>query len=54
MVHEIYPDTPAAKSKVLKAGDRIIKVNDTDLSGLTHDNALDALRSAQEKVNIDI
>jgi len=50
LVHEIYPDTPAAKSKVLKAGDRIIKVNDTDLSGLTHDNALDALRSAQEKV----
>ena len=52
LIHEIYPDSPAAKSKVLKAGDKLLKINDVDLKGLNHDVALESLRSAQDKVGI--
>jgi len=49
-IHEIHSGGPAEKGGKLKAGDQIVKVNDVDFRNLTHKEALNALRSAQDKV----
>jgi len=49
-IHEIHAGGPAEKGAKLKAGDQIVKVNDVDFRTLTHKEALNALRSAQDKV----
>ena len=50
MIHEVFPDSPAAKSNVLKPGFRINKINETELKNMTHEAAMEVLRSAQDKV----
>lgn len=50
MVHEILESGPAAKAGCLQPGDLILKVNDKETKTLTHDAALDLLRSLQDKV----
>ena len=49
-IHEIHPGGPADKGGKLKAGDKIVKVNEVDFLDLTHKEGLNALRSAQDKV----
>jgi len=49
-IHEIYENSPAAKSGKLRSGDRLLRLNDTELTGLSHEAVLDLLRSAQDKV----
>ena len=52
MIHEVFPDSPAAKSNVLKPGFRINRINETELKSLTHEAAMEVLRSAQDKVRL--
>ena len=52
-IHEIHPGGPADKGGKLKAGDKIVKVNEVDFLDLTHKEGLTALRSAQDKVTPD-
>ena len=40
------------KEENSRPGDQIVKVNDVDFRNLTHKEALNALRSAQDKVLI--
>ena len=49
-IHEIYENSPAARCGKLRPGDRILRLNDTEVTGLTHEAAVDLLRSAQDKV----
>jgi C-terminal processing protease CtpA/Prc len=49
-IHEIYENSPAAKSGVLRPGDQILRLNETQMTGLTHEAAVDLLRSSQDKV----
>jgi len=49
-IHEIYANSPAARSGQLRPGDRILRLNDTEVAGFTHEAVVDLLRSAQEKV----
>jgi len=51
-IHEIHPGGPADKGGKLKAGDKIVKVNEVDFLDLTHKEGLTALRSAQDKVTM--
>ena len=51
-IHEIHAGGPAEKSNLLKPGDRLTKVNTVDFTKLSHSQALDQLRAAQDKVTI--
>ena len=51
-IHEIHSGGPAEKSNLLKPGDRLTKVNAVDFTKLTHSQALEQLRSAQDKVTV--
>lgn len=39
-IHQIVPDGIAAKCGKLRMGDRILKVNGTDVTGATHQEAV--------------
>ena len=51
-IHEIHAGGPAEKSARLRPGDRLTKVNAVDFTQLSHSQALEQLRSAQDRVNI--
>ncbi len=50
-IHEIYENSAAARSGQLRPGDRILRINEADVSGLSHEAVVDLLRSAQDKVS---
>ncbi|XP_015791818.1 multiple PDZ domain protein isoform X2 [Tetranychus urticae] len=49
-VKNILPGSPAAKSGLLKRGDRILEVDGRDLREATHDAAVEVIRSAQNPI----
>ncbi len=50
-IHEIYENSAAARNGQLRPGDRILRINEADVSGLSHEAVVDLLRSAQDKVS---
>ncbi|KAM5282591.1 tyrosine-protein phosphatase non-receptor type 13 isoform 14-T14 [Hipposideros larvatus] len=50
-VHDVIQD-PAKSDGRLKPGDRLIKVNDTDVTNMTHTDAVNLLRAAPKTVRI--
>ena len=51
-IHEIHAGGPAEKAGRLKPGDRLTKVNAADFSQLSHSQALEQLRTAQDRVTL--
>ena len=54
IVHEVYANGAADKDGRLKPGDIIVKVNDNEFRGFTHKEALHVLRSAHDKVVLEV
>ncbi|XP_017400635.1 tyrosine-protein phosphatase non-receptor type 13 isoform X7 [Cebus imitator] len=52
-VHDVIQD-PAKSDGRLKPGDRLIKVNDTDVTNMTHTDAVNLLRAASKTVKLVI
>ncbi len=50
-MHEVYKNGAADKDGRLQPGDRIVSVNGTAFSDLTHEEALRILRSSQDRVS---
>ncbi|XP_043935753.1 tyrosine-protein phosphatase non-receptor type 13 isoform X1 [Protopterus annectens] len=50
-VHDIVQD-PAKSDNRLKRGDRLIKVNNTDVTGMSHTEAVNLLRNAPKTVSL--
>ncbi|XP_066243190.1 tyrosine-protein phosphatase non-receptor type 13 isoform X3 [Saccopteryx leptura] len=50
-VHDVIQD-PAKSDGRLKPGDRLIKVNDTDVTSMTHTDAVNLLRAAPKTVRL--
>ncbi|XP_042637982.1 tyrosine-protein phosphatase non-receptor type 13 [Orycteropus afer afer] len=50
-VHDVVQD-PAKSDGRLKPGDRLIKVNDTDVTNMTHTDAVNLLRAAPKTVRL--
>ncbi|XP_011895574.1 PREDICTED: tyrosine-protein phosphatase non-receptor type 13 isoform X16 [Cercocebus atys] len=50
-VHDVIQD-PAKSDGRLKPGDRLIKVNDTDVTNITHTDAVNLLRAASKTVRL--
>ncbi|XP_010605005.1 tyrosine-protein phosphatase non-receptor type 13 isoform X5 [Fukomys damarensis] len=50
-VHDVIQD-PAKSDGRLKPGDRLIKVNDTDVTSMTHTDAVNLLRAAPKAVRL--
>lgn len=50
LIKKILPDSPAAKSGLLKTGDRVLEVDDIDLRNATHDEAVEAIKKAKSPV----
>ncbi|XP_070249376.1 tyrosine-protein phosphatase non-receptor type 13 isoform X11 [Myotis yumanensis] len=50
-VHDVIQD-PAKSDGRLKPGDRLIKVNDTDVTNITHTDAVNLLRAAPKTVRL--
>ncbi|KAG3276284.1 protein tyrosine phosphatase, non-receptor type 13, transcript variant X8 [Ictidomys tridecemlineatus] len=50
-VHDVIQD-PAKSDGRLKPGDRLIKVNDTDVTNMTHTDAVNMLRAAPKTVRL--
>uniref|UniRef100_A0A8C3WAN8 Tyrosine-protein phosphatase non-receptor type 13 n=1 Tax=Catagonus wagneri TaxID=51154 RepID=A0A8C3WAN8_9CETA len=50
-VHDVIQD-PAKSDGRLKPGDRLIKVNDTDVTNMTHTDAVNLLRAAPKTVRL--
>ncbi|XP_055967115.1 tyrosine-protein phosphatase non-receptor type 13 [Sorex fumeus] len=50
-VHDVIQD-PAKSDGRLKPGDRLIKVNDTDVTNMTHTDAVNLLRAAPKRVRL--
>ncbi|XP_047421821.1 tyrosine-protein phosphatase non-receptor type 13 isoform X3 [Sciurus carolinensis] len=50
-VHDVIQD-PAKSDGRLKPGDRLIKVNDTDVTNMTHTDAVNMLRAAPKTVKL--
>ncbi|XP_055061375.2 multiple PDZ domain protein isoform X2 [Misgurnus anguillicaudatus] len=51
-IKHIAEDSPAASSSVLKEGDRILQVEGVDVSDLTHEEAVEAIRRAGDRVQL--
>lgn len=51
-ITKIAADSPAGRLSVLEIGDKIIKVNGTDISRFSHDDAVSALRHAGDVVTL--
>ncbi|RWS31496.1 multiple PDZ domain protein-like protein, partial [Leptotrombidium deliense] len=49
-VKNVLPDSVAGKSGALKRGDRILEVGSVDLREATHEEAVDAIRNAQNPI----
>ncbi|KAJ1360942.1 hypothetical protein KIN20_020069 [Parelaphostrongylus tenuis] len=52
VIHEVYPDGAAAHDGRLKPGDQVLEVNNFSLRGVTHDQAISALRRTPPKVRL--
>ncbi|CAJ0608515.1 unnamed protein product [Cylicocyclus nassatus] len=52
VIHEVYPDGAAAHDGRLKPGDQVLEVNNVSLRGVTHDQAISALRRTPPKVRL--
>lgn len=48
-ISKIVPDGPASKTN-LRVGDRILKVNNVDVTGLSHDETVDELKKNSQQV----
>ncbi|KAA0722361.1 Multiple PDZ domain protein [Triplophysa tibetana] len=51
-IKHIAEDSPAARSSVLKEGDRILQVGGVDVSDFTHEEAVEAIRRAGNRVEL--
>ncbi|XP_058624335.1 multiple PDZ domain protein [Onychostoma macrolepis] len=51
-VKHIAEDSPAARNSTLKEGDRILQVQGVDVSDFTHEEAVEAIRRAGDKVEL--
>lgn len=51
-ITKITPNGPADKTGVLQLGDKIIKVNDADISTFAHDDAVTTMKEASSPVTI--
>ncbi|XP_072526537.1 multiple PDZ domain protein isoform X2 [Salminus brasiliensis] len=51
-IKNIAEDSPAARESTLKPGDRIVQVGDMDVSDFTHEEAVEAIRRAGDKVEL--
>ena len=49
-VKHVLENSPAGQNGILKTGDRILSVNDIDLTQATHDRAVEVIRNAQTPV----
>jgi len=54
VVHEVYAGSAAAADGRIQAGDRIIAVNGTDISGFSHNQASEVLRKAGGVVRLRV
>lgn len=52
MLLQVQPEGAAARNGLLKAGMRLLEVNDESLLGCTQDEAADALRNAGANVRL--
>lgn len=52
IIHDIYATGAASKDGRLAIGDQILKVNNTDLTNATHEQALNALRQTSDVVKL--
>lgn len=52
IIHDIHPNGAAFLDKRLAIGDQILKVNDFDLTNVTHEEALNALRQTADNVKL--
>jgi hypothetical protein len=53
-IKHVLDNSPAGLNGTLKTGDRILAVNDIDLSNATHDRAVEVIRNAQSPVRFII
>ncbi|KAI6228750.1 PDZ domain containing protein [Aphelenchoides fujianensis] len=53
-VSKIRPESPAAESGRLNVGDRILRVNDIDLTNKTHDEAVEVFRGIKSECKMVI
>ncbi|XP_043099362.1 multiple PDZ domain protein isoform X2 [Puntigrus tetrazona] len=51
-VKHIAEDSPAARNSTLKEGDRILQVQGVDVSDFTHEEAVETIRRAEDKVEL--
>ncbi|KAL1282459.1 hypothetical protein QQF64_001262, partial [Cirrhinus molitorella] len=51
-IKHIAEDSPAARNSTLKEGDRILQVQGVDVSDFTHEEAVEAIRRAGDKVEL--
>ena len=54
LVHEVYPGSPAHSDGRIQAGDRILAVNGTDISGYSHNQASEVLSKTKGVVRLKI
>lgn len=52
IIHDIYDNGAAFKDGRLSIGDQILKVNSTDITNATHEQALNALRQTSDIVKL--
>lgn len=50
LIKKILPDSPAAKSGLLKTGDKLLEVDGVDLRNATHDEAVEVIKKAHSPV----
>ncbi|KAM7387821.1 hypothetical protein PAMP_024034 [Pampus punctatissimus] len=49
-IKQVLPDSPAAKTQCLKMGDKILEVSGVDLQAASHEEAVNAIKSAPSPV----
>ncbi|XP_041647832.1 inaD-like protein isoform X2 [Cheilinus undulatus] len=49
-IKQVLPNSPAAKTQCLKTGDKILEVSGVDLRAASHEEAVDAIKSAPSPV----
>ena len=49
-IKHVLENSPAGLNGTLKTGDRILKVNEFDLTNATHDKAVDVIRNAKSPI----
>ncbi|CAG13619.1 unnamed protein product, partial [Tetraodon nigroviridis] len=49
-IKQVLPNSPAAQTSCLKTGDKILEVSGVDLQAASHEEAVNAIKSAQSPV----